>query len=194
MCSTLSWMRDQPQLRHAARVLLLDEHERLLLFRGERPETGAAFWFPAGGGLEKGEDVRAAAVREVAEETGLANVPLGPEVWRRRHVFTWRGIKWDQRERWFMARVAHFEPDRAAMTETEKAELTAARWWNRKGAGGHERGAGATRPCGPAPLAAHQGPTVDSDRRRRLRGNVTPNWLRNEEFGRDLQNSTPVPG
>ncbi len=120
---------DAPQPRNAARVLLLDEHERLLLFRGERPETGAAFWFPAGGGLEKDEDARAAAVREVAEETGLADLPLGREVWRRRHVFTWRGVEWDQRERWFMARVAHFEPDCAAMTETEKAELTAARWW-----------------------------------------------------------------
>lgn len=97
--------------------------------RGERTETERAFWFPAGGGLEDGEDVQVAAVREVEEETGLANVPLGPEIWRRRHIFTWRGIKWDQRERWFLAQVAHFEPSGAAMTETEKAEITACRWW-----------------------------------------------------------------
>ena len=122
-------MGDRPQLRLAARVLLLDEDERLLLLRGEQPQTGAAFWFPAGGGLEKDEGAREAAVREVAEETGLADLRLGPEVWRRRHVFTWRGVEWDQRERWFLARVAHFEPDGTAMTETEKAELTAARWW-----------------------------------------------------------------
>jgi 8-oxo-dGTP pyrophosphatase MutT (NUDIX family) len=122
-------MSDAPQLRHAVRVLLLDERDRLLLFRGQVPETGAALWFPAGGGLEDGEDVRAAAVREVAEETGLVNLALGPEVWRRRHVFTWRGERWEQRERWFIARVAHFEPDGAGMTEAETTELTAWRWW-----------------------------------------------------------------
>jgi hypothetical protein len=38
-------------------------------------------------------------------------------------------VRWDQRERWFMARVAHFEPDGAGMTEAEKADLTEWRWW-----------------------------------------------------------------
>ena len=122
-------MADSPRIRLAVRVLLLDEQERLLLLRGERPDTGEAFWFPTGGGLKDGEGAREAAVREVAEETGLAELRLGPEVWRRRHLFSWRGVDWDQRERWFMARVAHFEPDGAAMTESEKAEITAARWW-----------------------------------------------------------------
>src|SRR4051794_35380204 len=122
-------MSEAPQLRHSTRVLLFDEQDRLLLFRGEEPESGDVFWFPAGGGLESGEDARAAAAREVAEETGLVDVVLGPEVWRRRHVFTWRGLRMDQRERWFMARVAHFHPDGAGMTDAEKADLTGCRWW-----------------------------------------------------------------
>ena len=112
-------------VRHSVRVLLLDDDDRLLLFRGDDPDTGAPFWFPAGGGLEDGEDVLTAAARELAEETGLVDIPLGPEVWRRRHVFTWRGVEWDQRERWFMARVRHFEPDGRAMSATEKADLKA---------------------------------------------------------------------
>ena len=37
--------------------------------------------------------------------------PLGPGSGAMRHVFTWRGEEWDQRERWFIARVAHFEPN-----------------------------------------------------------------------------------
>ena len=122
--------RSTPRLRHAVRVLLLDERDRLLLLRGERPDTGTSFWFPAGGGLEDGEDARAAAVREVEEETGLADVPLGAEVWHRRHVFTWRGVEWDQHERWFLARVEHFEPSGDGMSETEKSEITACRWWS----------------------------------------------------------------
>jgi 8-oxo-dGTP pyrophosphatase MutT (NUDIX family) len=122
-------MSAAPQLRNAVRVLLLDEHDRPLLFRSEQPETGAPFWFPPGGGLENDEDARAAAIREVAEETGLVDVALGPEIWHRRHVFTWRGVLWDQRERWFLARVAHFQPDGAAMTDAETADLTGCRWW-----------------------------------------------------------------
>ena len=121
---------DTSRLRYAVRVLLLDEQDRLLLFRAEDPDRGRAFWFPAGGGLEEGEGARAAAAREVAEETGLRDIALGPEVWRRRHEFAWRGVRSDQRERWFMARVGHFVPNGAAMTETEKVDLTACRWWS----------------------------------------------------------------
>jgi 8-oxo-dGTP pyrophosphatase MutT (NUDIX family) len=118
-----------PRVRHAVRVLLLDEHDRVLLFRAESEASGAPFWFQPGGGLDAGEDVHGAAAREVHEETGLAGVSLGPEVWRRRHVFTWRGVTYDQRERWFLARVPHFEPSRAGLTGTEPSDLTAGRWW-----------------------------------------------------------------
>jgi 8-oxo-dGTP pyrophosphatase MutT (NUDIX family) len=122
-------MSTDVRVRHAVRVLLLDEADRLLLFRAEDAEAGS-FWFPVGGGLDDGEDAPTAAAREVAEETGLKDLALGAEVWTRRHVFTWRGVSWDQRERWYLARVAHFEPDTSAMTDGEKTDLTACRWWS----------------------------------------------------------------
>jgi 8-oxo-dGTP pyrophosphatase MutT (NUDIX family) len=122
-------MNGHAPVRNAVRVLLVDEEESVLLFRAERPEDGRAFWFPPGGGIEEGEDVRSAAVREVAEETGLSGVALGPEVWRRRHQFEWRGQGWDQRERWFLSRVEHFEPASGNRTADEDIDLKEARWW-----------------------------------------------------------------
>ncbi len=122
-------MDGEPIIRHAVRVLLLDENDSLLLFRAEDPANGSVFWFPAGGGVEDGEDEQATAKREIAEETGLTDLQLGAEVWHRRHVFTWRGVELDQRERWFLARVARFEPNSEAMTGTEKLDLKECRWW-----------------------------------------------------------------
>jgi 8-oxo-dGTP pyrophosphatase MutT (NUDIX family) len=117
-------------LRHAVRALLLDEHDRVLLFRTVHPDTGAVFWFTPGGGIEPGEDVRGAAARELEEETGQRDVDLAAEIWHRRHLLTWRGVRHDQRERWFLARVAHFAPDMSNVTDQERIDLTAWRWWS----------------------------------------------------------------
>ncbi|HEY1320040.1 MAG TPA: NUDIX domain-containing protein [Streptosporangiaceae bacterium] len=118
----------EPKLRPTARVLLLDDADRLLLFRSVN-ESGRAFWFPPGGGIEPGEDAPAAARREVAEETGLAGLELVAEVWRRRHVFDWHGVTYDLRERWFLARVPAFEIDTAGFEPVERDEITGHRWW-----------------------------------------------------------------
>jgi 8-oxo-dGTP pyrophosphatase MutT (NUDIX family) len=85
-------MEEEPIIRPTARVLLLDEFDRVLLFRGQDPLTPSIrYWFPAGGGIEPGESAADAAQREVWEETGLAHVELGPHIWNRRHVFTFYG-------------------------------------------------------------------------------------------------------
>jgi 8-oxo-dGTP pyrophosphatase MutT (NUDIX family) len=44
---------------------------RLLLVRHEERESGRAWWVLPGGGLERGETLAQAAVREVYEETGV---------------------------------------------------------------------------------------------------------------------------
>jgi 8-oxo-dGTP pyrophosphatase MutT (NUDIX family) len=119
-------------VRHAVRVLLADPEGRVLLFSAVAPEDGRRFWFPPGGGLEAGEDVRAAAVREVREETGLELAPdaLGEEVFARRHGFTWRGEEIDQRERWFLVRVPAFAAEVSGLTDAEREALSPPRWWS----------------------------------------------------------------
>ena len=51
----------------AARALIVHEDKTLLVY-----EADTDCWFTAGGRLKPGEDLRAAALREIDEETGLA--------------------------------------------------------------------------------------------------------------------------
>jgi len=85
---------------------MIDDQDRVLLFRGEDPmNTDLRFWFPPGGGIEPDETPEDAARREVYEETGLADFDLGPHIWNRRHLFWFDGLHTDIREVWFLARV-----------------------------------------------------------------------------------------
>jgi len=69
--------------RVAARVVLLDPANRVLLFRYVEPWSRHAIWATPGGGHEPGETDAAAARREVVEETGLTDVALSPIIWTR---------------------------------------------------------------------------------------------------------------
>lgn len=116
--------------RHAARVLLLDRHNRVLLFRCKDPDADHAFWITPGGGLENDETHEQAAARELSEETGLAGVPIGPCVWTRSHTFPWMGKTYCQHERFFLVRIDGHDVDIAAHTDEEKLALTEHRWWS----------------------------------------------------------------
>lgn len=116
-------------LRHAARVLLLDPAGRVLLVRFFNPETGFTWWAPPGGGIAAGETPEEAARREVFEETGLREFSLGPCVWRHEIGFTWRGRRYRQRERIYVARVDAFEPSRDGLLPEEVELLAEHRWW-----------------------------------------------------------------
>ena len=118
-------MADKPKKRRTVRVLLLDDQHRVLLLRGAQ----RASWQPPGGGRKKGEKARAAAIREIAEQTGLRDLELGPELWRRRSSFHHDGVEIEQRERWFLARVAPFEPDLRGLNAAQTGDLAAWRWW-----------------------------------------------------------------
>ena len=116
--------------RPSARVVLLDDADRLLLFSARNKEDGSVRWFTPGGGLAPGESHEQAALRELQEETGLTNVSLGPEIWRGHPWTTVRsGIAYEVRQRYYMARVPAFEIDTSAFEEIEKTAITGHRWW-----------------------------------------------------------------
>jgi 8-oxo-dGTP pyrophosphatase MutT (NUDIX family) len=119
--------------RQAARVIVLDEDDRLLMLRGHDPdEPGRSWWFTVGGGLEPGEDHRQAAVREVREETGfvLPSDALTGPVLTRDAVFDFARARVRQEEQIFLARLG---PGVAAVphawTQEESDMLDELRWF-----------------------------------------------------------------
>ena len=121
-------MSDTPVARNAARVIVVDDVERILLFCA-RGDDGAEYWFTPGGALHDGETWAAAARRELLEETGIRTDVLGPVVWRREHVFTWLGTTWRQRERFYFVQVGTTVIDTAGWEQREVDALTGHRWW-----------------------------------------------------------------
>ncbi|MFF0224598.1 NUDIX hydrolase [Streptomyces sp. NPDC004629] len=117
-------------LRKVARVVLLDPDDRILLLHGHEPDDPADdWWFTPGGGLEGDETREQAALRELAEETGITDVALGPVLWRRRCSFPFAGRRWDQDEWYYLARTTQTATEAVALTELERRSVVGARWW-----------------------------------------------------------------
>jgi 8-oxo-dGTP pyrophosphatase MutT (NUDIX family) len=125
-------MARQRVVRDVSRVVLLDTDGDVLLLHGFDPEdsTAGRWWFTPGGGVEDGETLEAAALRELEEETGLRLDAVAPLPGERTAVFDFDGRVWEQRERYFAARVQRFELDASGWTEGERRSLLGAKWWS----------------------------------------------------------------
>lgn len=124
--------------RRTARVLLIDDQERLLLFSDSDPGIpGRHWWITPGGGIDPGESDRAAAVRELDEETGLliTEDDLHGPVMVRRVVHGYSDVVIDQEDVFFACWVPDFEVSTAGHTEDERLTMAAYRWWTRRALG-----------------------------------------------------------
>ena len=129
-CAEVGSMQN-PEFRPAARVLLIDEHDRVLLMcvaTPNRPDT--RLWITPGGGLDPGETRANAALRELYEETGLNGVKLGPCIWKRRHTWQWED-RWIESDEWFyLLRAPAFDAVATAPDEWEMQYVLGRRWWS----------------------------------------------------------------
>ena len=116
--------------RLAARVVLLDPDHRVLLMRYDDGPPNGSHWTTPGGGLNEGEDFRAGALRELAEETGWTDIPLLGELLRRSLTMEYAGRLVRQRERLYLARTEQPRREIRGVEEMHATDHIAAwRWW-----------------------------------------------------------------
>jgi 8-oxo-dGTP pyrophosphatase MutT (NUDIX family) len=114
-----------PKPRQAGRAILRDTQGRVLLIHFVLPNM--TFWATPGGGVEPGETLLAAAVRELHEELGITVVLEGP-VHTATGIFEFEGILIENTDHFFVGRWDG-TPRLAGATQAESAALTAVRWW-----------------------------------------------------------------
>jgi 8-oxo-dGTP pyrophosphatase MutT (NUDIX family) len=123
--------------RRTARVLLLDGAGRLLLVHMHHPDFAAPggavsptpYWVTVGGAAEPDEDIAAAALREIAEETGLTRVRLGPAIWYDEHMAEIRGQPTLVQQTFFLAWTEETELSNKAWTQEERTIIKGMKWW-----------------------------------------------------------------
>jgi ADP-ribose pyrophosphatase YjhB (NUDIX family) len=117
------------RFRQAARALLLDPDDHVLLVRFEFPT--ATVWALPGGGLDEGESVADGLRRELFEELGLSRFELGPHVWNREQVIPMMTGHDGQQDRIHLVRVDRFEPEPTIGWDALRAEhVHEIRWWS----------------------------------------------------------------
>ena len=140
------------RIRHSARLLVIADDGSALLFferaneRTERPPR----WCTPGGGVELGETLTEAAIRELREEAGLVVAAVGDPVAEISIELTDPTADHEiAHGTYFVVRVAEpFDPTSAEWTAEEHVTILDWRWWQA------EELAASTEPCSPPEIPA----------------------------------------
>lgn len=131
--------QSQPPPRMSMRVILLNAKNELLLLKADDPNTtttsgryNGPFWFLVGGGIEPGEEIEGAVLREINEETGIAkeHITLGPIVWKGEFDLIINGILSRQQQRFIVARASAAQVSLHNLTPYEQKVIKDIRWFS----------------------------------------------------------------
>jgi 8-oxo-dGTP pyrophosphatase MutT (NUDIX family) len=115
--------------REAARLLLLDDGNRVLLVQFENGR-GVRWWAAPGGGVESGETIEQALAREAKEELGLADVGAAQFTFEREVIFeNLQGATIRQHEHFFVDRCRSHEVPAEQLVHLRNEGVVAVRWW-----------------------------------------------------------------
>ena len=99
--------------------------DRILLMHGYEPDDPST---PGGSPRRRagGREPGGGGLREVAEETGITSMTLGPVLWRRSCAFAFDGRRWEQDEWYFLGRTEVTRTDTGGHTELERRSVRGA--------------------------------------------------------------------
>ena len=124
-------------VRESLKILLLNPAQELLLICYDDPATTSVgkkskgrFWTPVGGKIEEGEDLHAAAYREIYEETGIAkeDITLGPIVWYGDFKLNLSGVTTHLTQQFMVGHTSTSDLTLAYLTTEEKDVVKELKW------------------------------------------------------------------
>jgi len=128
-------MTSKMRQRPAARLLVIDEEERVLLFKfvfAEGALAGSIFWATPGGALDPGESFEEAAKRELFEETGMVIDSVEEHVAEKQFVLPLpEGGEAFATERFYLVRTVNKPLSKDNWTELENQVMTEHKWWHK---------------------------------------------------------------